>query len=104
MSKQENNMQAIVEDLSEEMKREREEEMKSNRGTPSIFFFDLAAMSPMMSLAYIFGILLFFILIFYVLISKLLNKPVDFAKQKKEERLGKKKSSGKKSSGSKKLD
>jgi hypothetical protein len=64
--------------LSEEMKREREEEMKAGRGTPSIFFFDLASMSKSGGLLYIVGILGFFLIIFYVLITKLLAKPVDF--------------------------
>jgi hypothetical protein len=60
------------------MKREREEEMKAGRGTPSIFFFELASMSKSAGLLYIAGILGFFAIIFYVLITKLLAKPVDF--------------------------
>ena len=62
------------------MKREREEELKAGRGTPSIFFFDLASMSTTGGLLYIFGIIAFFIIIFYVLVQKLLSKPVDFQK------------------------
>ena len=79
-------MQTIVEDLSEEMKRDREDEMKQNKGAPSIFFFDLASMSKTASLAYIGGIIVFFIIIFYVLANKLLTKPVDFQKKKRDER------------------
>jgi len=60
------------------MKREREEEMKQNRGAPAIFFFDLASMSGTMSLVYIGGIVGFFLIVFYVLINKLMAKPVDF--------------------------
>mmetsp|Transcript_44677 Transcript_44677/g.43288 ORF Transcript_44677/g.43288 Transcript_44677/m.43288 type:complete len:87 (+) Transcript_44677:436-696(+) len=86
MSKQEQNMQTIVEDLSEEMKREREEELRASRGSASIAFFDLAHMSTTGKLMYLVGILGFFVLIFYVLINKLLVKPVDFNKQKRSER------------------
>jgi len=60
------------------MKREREEEMKAGRGTPAIFFFDLASMSTAGSLLYIGGIVAFFLIIFYILITKLVAKPVDF--------------------------
>ena len=85
----------IVEDLSEEMKREREEEMKANRGAPSIAFFELSSLSTSGKLLYIGGILGFFVIIFYVLIQKLMVKPVDFSKQKRVERWTKK-NSGKK--------
>lgn len=81
------------------MKREREEEMRSSRGAPSIFFFELTNMSTAGGLVYMMAIIAFFGLIFYVLINKLLNKPVDFTQQRRQERLSKK-SSGK--SGSKK--
>lgn len=82
------------------MKRERDEELKSNRGSPAIAFFDLASMSTTGSLIYLGGILSFFLIIFYVLINKLLSKPVDFQKSKRTEKLQKKSSksaSGKKS-------
>ena len=62
------------------MKREREEELKSSKGTPQIFFFDLAHMSTAGKLLYVLGIIGFFLIIFYVLINKLLAKPVDFSK------------------------
>ena len=62
------------------MKREREEELKAGRGTPAIFFFDLASMSTTGGLFYILGIIAFFIIIFYVLAQKLLTKPVEFSK------------------------
>jgi hypothetical protein len=81
------------------MKREREEELRTSRGAPSIFFFELTSMSTTVGLIYMLAIIAFFGLIFYLLITKLLNKPVDFTQQKKQERLSKK-SSGK--SGSKK--
>mmetsp|Transcript_22091 Transcript_22091/g.16499 ORF Transcript_22091/g.16499 Transcript_22091/m.16499 type:complete len:81 (+) Transcript_22091:143-385(+) len=80
MTQQEQNMQTIVEDLSEEMKREREEELRASRGSASIAFFDLAHMSTTGKIAYIVGILGSFALIFYLLINKLLAKPVDFSK------------------------
>ena len=72
------------------MKREREDEMKSNRGAPSIFFMDLSKLSGSMSIIYLLGIVGFFVLIFYVLIAKLTNKPVDFNKQKRQDRATKK--------------
>ena len=71
------------------MKREKEEEMRSNRGAPSIFFMDLSQLSGPASLLYVFSIIAFFALIFYVLIQKLLAKPVDFSKQKRAERATK---------------
>jgi H+/gluconate symporter-like permease len=95
-------MQTIVEDLSEEMKREREEEMRAGRGAPAIAFFDLAAMGKTGSLIYLGGIVAFFAIIFYVLYQKLFIKPVDFKQQKKVERQQKKASS--KGPGSKKTN
>lgn len=89
------------------MKREREEEMRSGRGqAPSIFFFELSDMGKGMAFIYILGIVGFFGVIFYVLINKLLNKPVDFTKQKKQEKGSKKSSnkSGVEQSGSKKTN
>ena len=68
------------------MKREREDEMKSGRGAPSLFFFELSSMTGKMGAIYMLAIIAFFGFIFYVLINKLLSKPVDFAKQKKLER------------------
>ena len=83
------------------MKREREEEMRTGRGgAPSIFFFELSNMTTSIGLLYMFGIIGFFGVIFYVLINKIMNKPVDFNQQKKQERASKK-SSGR---GSKKLE
>ncbi|CDW86402.1 UNKNOWN [Stylonychia lemnae] len=96
MSQQEGMMQTIVEDLSEEMKREREEEMRNTRGAPSIFFLELSNMSTSIGLLYMLAIIGFFGLIFYVLINQILNKPVDFTSQKKQERQHKKRSTGKK--------
>jgi len=87
MSQSETMMQTIVEDLSEEMKREKEEEMRSNRGGgPQIAFLDLSSLSGFTALLYVGGILGFFGIIFYVLINKIMDKPVDFAKQRKIER------------------
>lgn len=80
------------------MKREREEEMKSGRGAPSIFFFELSEMSTTMGLLYILGIIGFFAVIFWVLINKIVAKPVDFTTQRKQKiaERASKKSSGKK--------
>jgi len=85
------------------MKREREEEMRTQRGGVSFFFFDLANMSKATAGLYVLGIVGFFAIIFYVLITKLFAKPVDFTKQKKQERQTKK-SNSKSASGSKKTD
>ncbi len=75
------------------MKREREEEMKNTRGgAPSLFFFELTNMSTSAGLLYMVGIIAFFGIIFYVLINKLMNKPVDFNTQKKQERQSKRSS------------
>ncbi len=60
--------------------------MRSSRGAPSIFFFELSEMSTSMGLLYILGIIGFFGVIFYVLINKIMAKPVDFTKQRKLER------------------
>jgi hypothetical protein len=68
------------------MKREREDEMKSQRGAPQIAFIDLSSMSRTGSILYILGIIGFFLLIFYILSTKLFNKPVDFNKKKRDER------------------
>jgi hypothetical protein len=96
MTQAENTMQTIVEDLSEDMKREREEEMRTGRsGTPSIFFVDLASLSGATAALYIVVILSFFGLIFWVLINKIVAKPVDFTKKKKQDRQTKKQSTGK---------
>jgi hypothetical protein len=62
------------------MKREREDEMKQNRGAPNIFFMDLSSLSKTGVLLYIGGIVGLFIGIFYVLINKVIAKPVDFQK------------------------
>jgi hypothetical protein len=94
MSQSEVTMQTIVEDLSEEMKREREEELRTGRGgAPSIFFMDLSNLSGAAALAYISIIIGFFAIVFYILINKILAKPVDFKKQKLQERQQKKASS-----------
>lgn len=60
------------------MKREHEEEMRTGRGAPSLFFFELSNMSTTAGLIYMIGIIAFFGVIFYVLINKIMNKPVDF--------------------------
>ena len=70
----------FIQDLSEEMKREREEEMRKDRGAPSLFFMELSTMTGSMGALYVLGIMAFFGIIFYVLINKLLKKPVDFSK------------------------
>ena len=62
------------------MKREREEEMKSGRGAPSIFFFELSNMSTATGLLYMVGILSVFGIVIYVLINKIVAKPADFSK------------------------
>jgi len=62
------------------MKREREEEMKTGRGAPSIFFFELSNMSTSTGLLYMVGILSVFGIVIYVLINKIIAKPVDFTK------------------------
>ena len=79
------------------MKREREEEMRSNRGNgPQIAFIDLQNMSAATAALYVLGIIGFFGVIFYVLINKIMVKPVDFAKQKRLDRATKSSSTGKK--------
>lgn len=81
------------------MKREREEEMRTQKGSVNIGFFDLNNMSTQASLLYVGGLVCFFGIIFYILVNKLLNKPVDFSKKKRVEREQKKSSktlSGKK--------
>ena len=65
------------------MKREREEEMRTGRNAPSIFFFELTSMNTTVGLIYMLAIIAFFGLIFYVLINKIINKPVDFTQQKR---------------------
>jgi hypothetical protein len=55
-----------------------------------LFFFDLSTMSGSTGLLYVGAIVAFFGIIFYVLIQKLLSKPIDFSKQKKEEKSAKK--------------
>lgn len=75
------------------MKREKEEEMRNQRGGVSFFFYDLSNMSGATGLLYIGGIIAFFGLIFYVMFSKLFIKPVDFKKKKQQERQVKKTSS-----------
>jgi len=62
------------------MKREREEELRTQRGSMQFFFYDLSNMSGSATLLYVAGILGFFGIIFYTLMSKLFNKPVDFQK------------------------
>ena len=98
MSQAETMMQTIVEDLSEEMKREKEEEMRSNRGSaPQIAFFDLSSLTGFTALVYVGSIISFFGFIFWVLINKIMDKPVDFNKQKRLERQTKATSGSKKS-------
>ena len=87
-------MQTIVEDLSEEMKREREEEMRGRGNAPSIFFMDLQNLTGFTALLYIAGIIGFFGIVFYFLINKIIAKPVEFTKQKRTERVQKKSSTG----------
>ncbi len=86
------------------MKREREDEMRNTRGAPFLFFFELTNMSTTAGLLYMLGIIGFFGIIFYVLINRLLNKPVDFTQQRKQERLAKRGSGKKSNSGRKKLE
>jgi len=47
---------------------------------------DLSTLSGFTALLYVGGILGFFGIIFYVLINKIMDKPVDFTKQRKMER------------------
>ena len=76
------------------MKREREEEMRSGRGTaPQIFFFDLNNLQGFTGILFILGVIGAFSIVFYVLFNKVIEKPVDFAKQKKLDREQKKASS-----------
>jgi hypothetical protein len=79
LSNDEANMQAIVEDLSEEMKREKEDEMKSGRGAPQIAFMELDSLRGATGLIYVTGIVGFFGVILYVLVNKVIAKPVDFS-------------------------
>jgi hypothetical protein len=79
------------------MKREREEEMRSGRGTaPQIFFFDLNNLQGFTGILFILGVVAAFAVVFYALIQKVVEKPVDFNKQRKIEREQKKASNGKK--------
>jgi hypothetical protein len=89
MTPAESRMQAVVEDLSEDMKREREEEFRGRGNAPQIAFVDLSTLSGPTAALYILGIIGFFGVIFYVLINKILAKPVDFQKIKKQERATK---------------
>ena len=66
--------------MSDELKREREEELRSQRGSVSIAFMDVSNMTAATSLAYVGGLVAFFGIVFYVLVNKLFNKPVDFSK------------------------
>ena len=76
------------------MKREREEEMRSGRGTaPQIFFFDLNNLQGFTGILFILGVIGAFSIVFYVLFNKVIEKPVDFAKQRKLDREQKKASS-----------
>ena len=61
-------MQTVVEDLSEDMRRESEEEMRTGKNAPSIAFFDLSDLSGTGSLLYILGAVGFFVIVFYILI------------------------------------
>lgn len=90
MSAAELRMQAVVEDLSEDMKREREEEFRGRGTAPQIAFVDLSTLSGPTAALYILAIIGFFALIFYVLINKIMDKPVDFQKLKRQERATKK--------------
>lgn len=96
LSQAENAMQTIVEDLSEEMKREREEEMRGRGNAPSIFFMDLQNLTGFTALLYIGGIIGFFAIVFYALINKIIAKPIDFNKQRRDKISQKKSSTGKK--------
>lgn len=58
----------------------------------SFFFYDLTHMSAATKILYIAGIAGFFGIMFYILAGKLINKPVDFAKQKRLEKMQKKSS------------
>lgn len=79
------------------MKREREEEMRSGRGTaPQIFFFDLNNLQGFTGILFILVVVAAFAVVFYALIQKVVEKPVDFNKQRKIEREQKKASNGKK--------
>ena len=89
-------MQTIVEDLSEDLKREREDEMRGRGNAPSIFFMDLQNLTGVTALFYIVGIIGFFGIVFYFLVNKIIAKPVDFTKQKRTERVQKKSSTGSK--------
>ena len=81
LSQAESAMQTIVEDLSEEMKREREEEMRSGRGgSPQIAFMDLSKMSGAGAALYILVLVGALAGVFWVLANKILEKPVDFTK------------------------
>jgi hypothetical protein len=71
------------------MKREREEEMRNTRGAPSIFFLELDNISSTAGVFYMLAIIVFFGVIFYVLINKILNKPQDFNKVRKQDRASK---------------
>jgi len=92
MSQAEAAMQTIVEDLSEEMKREREDEMRGRGNAPSIFFMDLQNLTGFTALLYVAGIIGFFAIVFYALINKILAKPVDFNRERRE-KISQKKSS-----------
>ncbi len=82
-------MQTIVEDLSEEMKREQEEDIKSQRGSAQLFGFDLQDMSSQASLLYVGALFAFFGIVFYYLLNKLFTKPVSMTKQKRLNREAK---------------
>ena len=68
------------------MKRDSEDEARSQRGSVNIGFFDINNMSTQTSLLYIGGLVAFFGVILYILVNKLMDKPVDFSKKKRQER------------------
>jgi len=76
----------ILKDLSEDMKREKDEEMSSDRKSTKIGGIDLKHISGFNGVIYTVCILGFFIVIIYTLINKVFNKPVDFTKLKRMEK------------------
>ena len=78
------------------MKRLSEEELRQGRGqAPQIFFFDLNNLQGFTGIMFILAVVGAFGVVFYVLINKVIEKPVDFTKQKKYEREQKKASGNK---------
>lgn len=91
LTQDENTVQILVEEISEELKRESEEDLKGNKESTMLFGYDVGAMSTMMKLGYLVSVLIFFGLIFHFLTSSLMETDkADPIKKRREEILKRK--------------